>query len=135
MKEFCLILISISGGLAVGGALAAFITLLNLIARLVQLTESPNYVKIYEWMFSIGTFIFVLLYFSDFSFNLSNIFVVIIGLFMGAFIGLFSSALAEVLNVIPLISKKLKVKKDLKYIIYSLLFGKVMGSLYFWTLY
>lgn len=135
MKEFCLILISISGGLVVGGALAAFITLLNLIARLAQLTESARYVKAYEWTFSIGAFISILLYFSEFSFNLSKIFVVFVGLFMGTFIGLFSSALAEVLNVIPLISKKLKVKKDLKYIIYSLLFGKVMGSLYFWTLY
>lgn len=135
MKQILLVLISISGGLVVGGALAAFITLLNLIARLVQLTESKRYEKLYEWVFSIGAFLFVLIYFSDFYLKISNITIALIALFIGIFTGLFSSALAEVLNVIPLISKKLKIKKDLKYIIVSLILGKVMGSLYFWLLY
>lgn len=135
MKQILLVLISISGGLTVGGALAAFITLLNLLARLVQLTESKRYEKLYECVFSIGSFLAILIYFSDFSLRLSSITISLIGLFIGIFIGLFSSALAEVLNVIPLISKKLKIKKELKYIIVSLILGKVMGSLYFWILY
>ena len=135
MRQILLVLISISGGLVVGGALAAFITLLNLMGRLVQLSESKKHVKLYEWTFSIGAFIFVVLYFSNFNFGMPKVVTILVSAIMGIFIGLFSSALAEVLNVMPLISKKLKVKKELKYVVYSLMLGKVIGSLYFWTLY
>lgn len=135
MKQILLVLISISGGVVVGGALAAFITLLNIIERLVQLTESEKNIKLYEWVFTIGSFIAILIYFSDISFVFPSVLVVTIALIVGIFTGLFSSALAEVLNVIPLVSKKLKIKGELKYIIYSIMLGKVMGSLYFWILY
>ncbi|OLS02862.1 stage V sporulation protein AB [Tissierella creatinophila] len=135
MRELFLVLLSLSAGLAVGGAFAAFITLLNLVARLVQVTETKKHIKVYEWTITISSFISIILYFSEFDFGLSSTFTSFIGFGMGIFIGLFSSSLAEVLNVIPLISKKFKVKKELKYIVYSLLLGKVMGSLYFWIFY
>ena len=54
---------------------------------------------------------------------------------MGTFLGLFSSALAEVLNVIPVFSKKFKMKHQLKFIIVALMFGKVAGSLLYWLVF
>jgi stage V sporulation protein AB len=63
---------------------------------------------------------------------LSKYLTIPIGLILGIFIGLLSSALAEVLNVIPVLSKKLKIKDNLKYIVWTLMLGKVAGSLYFW---
>lgn len=134
MKQILLILIGISTGLVVGGALAAFIAILNLIERFVQLSKSQKYIKLYEWVFSIGAIVFIYIYFSNTSVRFPSILVSATGLIIGIFIGFFSSALAEVLNVIPLISKKLKIKNELKYVIYSLMLGKVAGSLYFWTI-
>lgn len=135
IASFLLIIISLGGGLVVGGALAAFITLIKLIPRLIKLTETGQYVIAYEYAFISGSLISIILYFSKISMGLPNFISGLIGGVMGIFVGLFSSALAEVLNVIPVLSKKLKLKNEKKYIIYSLTLGKVTGSLYFWLYY
>lgn len=135
MARLILIITSLGGGLVVGGALAAFITLIKLIPRLVQLTETEDYIIFYQYSFLVGSITSIFLYFSKISLGLPNFLSCLIAGIMGVFIGLFSSALAEVLNVIPVLSKKLKLKKEKKYIIYALTLGKVTGSLYFWLYY
>lgn len=130
-----IIFIGLSGGLVIGGAYAAFITMLEIIPRLVQISETYDYNRSYKNAYILGVFIFTIFYFSDLNINLNNLLVVITGLFMGTFTGIFSSALAEVLNVIPVMSKKLKMKDESKYLVYALLFGKVAGSLYYWLIF
>ena len=129
------IIASLGGGIVVGGALAAFISLLNLIPRLVQATETDEFTVFYQYVFSLGGLCFVIIYFSNIYFNIGKILTGIIALFIGMYIGLFSSAIAEVLNVLPIIYKKFKIKDYMKWIILATLLGKVAGSLYFWTLY
>ena len=51
---------------------------------------------------------------------------------MGGFIGLLASALAEVLNVIPVLLGRLDLQNYTKYIFISLASGKVVGSLIDW---
>lgn len=135
MRSIILIIIAFGGGTVVGGAFAAFITLIQLFPRLLQVSESSQYIKILQNVFIIGAIAFLSLYFSDVYFKINTFIIMLLGLVFGTFIGLFSSALAEVLNVIPILSKKLKIKRQFKYIIYSLLAGKVLGSIYFWTLF
>ena len=122
---------SFGGGVLVGGAYAAFIALIKLFPRLLQLTETNKYEKLYEDIFLVTTFCFTLIYFSDFSINLGKIVIIISGLFYGIFIGLFSAAIAETLNVIPVLAKKFKLKKNLIIVFYSLVLGKVLGALYY----
>ncbi len=133
--KLLLILIAFGGGLTVGSAAAAFITILQIVPRLVQITNTRRHIKIYELTITISFVLFAVIYFSKFHISLPKIIVILIGLFFGIFIGLLSSALAEVLNVIPVMSKKLKIKENLKYIICALMGGKVAGSLYFWLFY
>ncbi len=129
------IITSLGGGIVVGGALAAFISLLNIIPRLIQATETDEFTVFYQYIYSLGGILFVIIYFSNLYFNLGKILTGVIGLFIGMYIGIFSSAIAEVLNVLPIIYKKFKIKDYMKWIIYAILAGKVAGSLYFWTLY
>ena len=134
-KAILIILIGISGGITVGSAAAAFITLLEFVPRLTQITETGNYIKLYEHTLTLGATIFSFIYFSTFSFRINKYFCIFIGLLMGSFVGLFSSALAEVLNVVPVFAKKFKVKYELKFIIGALMFGKVFGSLLYWLVF
>ena len=135
LGRILVVLIALGGGITVGGALAAFLTLIKLLPRLLQLTETRENLNLYQNIFTFGSFIFVILYFNNFNLGLSNIIAALLGLIMGVFVGLFSSALAEVLNVIPVLTKKLKLEDEINYIIYTLTFGKVVGSLYFWLYY
>ncbi|WP_159429153.1 stage V sporulation protein AB [Tissierella praeacuta] len=130
--KLLLMTIGFGGGLAVGTAAAAFITILQIVPRLVQISNTWKYIKLYQMIISVAFILFVIIYFSEFHINLPKIIIPLIGLLCGVFIGLLSSALAEVLNVIPAMSKKLKIKDSLRYIIWALMAGKVAGSLYFW---
>src|SRR5699024_923955 len=101
-------LVGISGGITVGSAAAAFATLLNFIPRLTQITETRDYIRLYQYTFALGATVFSFIYFSEFSFRISKYIGILVISVMGIFIGTFSSALAEVLNVIPVFAKKFK---------------------------
>lgn len=131
MKYILAIVSSFGGGLLVGGAYAAFITLLKIFPRLLQFTNTKRYFMAYENIFMISTFIFTLIYFFDIKIIIGRIGAVIAGLFFGSFLGFLSSALAETLNVLPVISKKFKIKKQMGIVFIAILLGKVVGSLYY----
>lgn len=125
------ILAGFSSGVVTGGAFAAVLALINLIPRLVTLTETHEQLHLYESLFIGGTLVFSFAYFLNIYISINIILVGIVGLVFGTFLGIFNAALAETLNVIPIIAKKLKLKKSLKVIFYSLVVGKVMGSIYY----
>ncbi len=135
MKIFLVILIGYSAGVVVGGAVSAFIALLEIIPRLVEITDTREYFKLYEWTFIVSSIIFSFLYFVDFSLYLNKYTSIFFGVFNGIFVGLFTSALAEVLNVIPVLSKKFNLSNYVFYLIVSLIFGKVLGSMYYWLVF
>ena len=124
-----------SGGVVAGGAFAAVMALIKVIPRLVSLTESHEQLHLYESLFIGGAFIFTIAYFLNIYIVTNIILVGILGLIFGTYLGIFNAALAETLNVLPIISKKLKLKKNLKIIFYSLVIGKVLGSIYYFLYY
>ncbi|HHV45440.1 MAG TPA: stage V sporulation protein AC [Tissierellia bacterium] len=135
MKSILLAFIGLSAGLTIGGALAAFVTLLDFIPRLIQLTNTRKYIVLYQNCFSLGGLLFSFLHFFDYTIRINKIISMMISFIMGIFTGLFSSALAEVLNVLPVLSKKFKLKHKLKYIIAALLLGKTSGALWYWLVF
>ena len=82
LQKLLVIVIVLGGGIVAGGALAAFITLIKLIPRLLQLTETEKYVRMYENIFSLGSIVFTIIYFSDFHFNLPDVIASVIGIIM-----------------------------------------------------
>ncbi|TJX14703.1 hypothetical protein E9840_04720 [Tissierella creatinini] len=134
MKYLILISSSFGGGVLVGGAYAAFITLIKVFPRFIQLTETKGYLKLYETIYGISTLIFTIIYFSGYNVELGKGFTLFAGLFSGIFLGMFASALAETLNVIPVISKKFKIKKRIKLVLVAILIGKVCGALYYFII-
>ena len=134
LKYLVLIAIGTSVGVIVGNAVAAFITLLQIIPRLIQNSDTLLYIKWYERTLVLGMTLFSIVFFINFSFKLNVYITIIIGLFFGAFIGIFSSALAEVLNVIPVLTKKLELKEYVFYLLIAIGLGKVTGSLVNWLI-
>lgn len=131
-KNLLPIIIGFAGGLTAGSAAAAFLALLEVIPRLMQISDTRNYIKLYQGVLTFGFALFTLIYFTNFHLNLSKYVAIPAGFLYGMFIGLFSSALAEVLNVIPVLAKKLKLRDHLIYVIYTLMAGKIIGSLFYW---
>jgi len=134
-----IILISIfafSGGIVVGSGVVALLTLLGVVPRMCQVSNTFKYIKLYELIIIIGCFLGSIFYFFYIRFSLGLLSINISGLTYGIFIGFLSSSLAEVLDYIPIVSRRLKIATQYtKYIIFALLIGKTLGSLLGWTIF
>ncbi len=134
MKYIAVPLLGFSNGIIAGSGLVALLTILDIIPRLAQLTNTYSEIKIYENIIIIGAVLAAITSLAGVSINLGKFTVVIVGFFIGIFIGLLASALAEVLNIIPVLIRRFRLEGYAGYIIYSLIAGKVLGALLNWFL-
>ncbi len=135
MKYIAVPLLGFSNGIVVGSGIVALLTLLDIIPRLAQLTDTYREIKIYENIIIAGAVLAAITTLAGVSINLGKFTVIIVGFFIGIFVGLLASALAEVLNVIPVLIRRFKLEGYVTYIVYSLIAGKVLGALLNWFLY
>lgn len=126
------ILIGFSSGIAIGSVFIAILTFLGIIPRLIQLSRSTRLVNVLATAVVIGTLFGTYLSFTPFTSNQTVITLVIWGVFHGIFNGMFAAALVEVLNVFPLLSKRIGMEKYLLFLLMAVVFGKIAGSLFQW---
>ncbi|GGC86854.1 stage V sporulation protein AB [Thalassobacillus devorans] len=129
------ILIGLAAGIAVGTGFVAFLTVLGIIPRLMQLSGATNKVRSYESAVIIGTFAGIYLSFGDQAIFLPDVVIGIWGLLHGIFIGMLAAALTEVLNVFPLLTKRIGMEGQLLLLMMALVLGKITGSLFHWLLF
>lgn len=133
ISSLIIIFIGLAGGFAVGGGFVAFLTVLAVIPRLTQLTKTAEFIRAYEWAIISGVTSGVILSLQDIIFAFSSNWLLILGLFSGVFVGLLAAALTEVLNVLPILAKRIGVDGKLVLIMMAIVLGKVFGSLFHWV--
>lgn len=126
------IFVGLAGGLAVGIGFVAFLTVLGIIPRLTQLTKTGHRIHAYEWAVIISVVIASLFDLRNWSIRLYSGLLIPIGLANGLFIGMLAAALTEVLNVLPILSKRIGMEGKLILLLMALVFGKIAGSLFQW---
>ncbi|MGY0691825.1 stage V sporulation protein AB [Virgibacillus sp. FSP13] len=129
------IIIGFAGGLAVGGGFVAFLTVLGIIPRLIQLSKTDHLIPVYAACVIIGILVGTYLSFTDITWNQPLILLILWGGFHGIFNGMLAAALTEVLNVFPLISKRIGMEQQLLAFLMAIVFGKVAGSLFQWLIF
>ncbi|RUQ26534.1 stage V sporulation protein AB [Peribacillus cavernae] len=132
IKIIFTVFVGFAGGLAVGAGFVAFLTVLKVIPRLTQLTKTMKMIQHYEWAIVLGVITGAWLGLQNNILSLNKAFLVPIGLADGIFNGLLAAALTEVLNVFPLISKRIGIQEKIVYLIMAIVFGKIAGSLFQW---
>ena len=135
IKALSAMLIGFSGGLSVGAGYVAFLTVLNIIPRLTQLTKSVRYVHYYEAAVIIGAVTGTIFSLWDFTLNLTFILLAFFGILSGIFNGMLAAALTEVLNVFPILAKRIGMQDGIVYILIALVLGRILGSLFQWLIY
>lgn len=126
------IFIGLAGGLAVGSGFVAFLTVLGIIPRLTQLTKTMKMVRFYEWAVVLGAVIGGLATLWDFYFRLTPYLLIFIGFATGIFVGMLAAALTEVLNVLPILAKRIGIERKIIILLMAIVFGKIFGSLFQW---
>ena len=119
--------VAFGAGFAVAGGFIAFISLIGIVTRLAGLTKTADAIPLGLIFFNL-----VSLYQPDLqwiSYTAALSIINIVGLFTGIFAGCLAGALAEVVNIIPIFSRRIKLRKGFPYMVKAAAVGKCIGCL------
>lgn len=138
MNFFILTLIGLSAGAAVAGGLFSFIVELGVIADFADRTHTGDKILFYETSVAlggiIGNIVFLLRpflegtapsYLVPFGGGAVQI---LFGMFSGIFVGCWSMALAEILNVFPIFMRRARIVRYAAAFVISAALGKGLGA-------
>ncbi|MFD1955794.1 stage V sporulation protein AB [Paenibacillus thailandensis] len=122
-----------SGGLAVGSASVALLIVFDLIPRLAQLGNAFRKAVWFETAVVCGSLYWTAADFFEWRFGLPDTWPLILpGLLDGVFVGMLAAALTEVMNVLPIMAKRLHLSKYTVGLVMAMVLGKLAGSLFDW---
>ncbi len=130
--QFFMGFVGLSCGLAVAGGLFAFITALGLIAEFAERTHTANYLFWYEDAVAAGGILGNIVSLYQPELPVGNLGVAVFGLFTGVFVGAWAMALTEIVNIVPIFTRRLDLRRGLSFIILSMALGRTAGSLLYW---
>ena len=126
--------VAFGAGFAVAGGFIGFISLIGIVTRLAGMTKTANAIPIYENSMALGFILFnvLSLYQPTFlkNFPMAGLFIIYLAsLFTGIFAGCLAGAVAEVVNIIPIFSRRVKLRKGFPYMVKAAALGKCIGCL------
>lgn len=127
--------VGLSGGVVVGSGMVAFLIVLDIIPRLVQITRSFKQIHAYEAAVVAGSLVFTWVDFCELRLHLFPLGASFVGLFAGCFVGMLAGALTEIVNVLPILAKRVGMGSYMILFLMAMIFGKVVGSLFEWLFY
>lgn len=129
-ENLLLLFAGLSGGICVAGGLFAFLTIVGVLTRLASGTKTAKNVVLYEDISLFGLMFGNISYLFASSIPIGTISLLIYGLGAGIFTGCLAAALAEIVNVIPVMVKRIKLKYGMSAVMVAFAIGKLAGSIY-----
>ena len=123
------LILGFSSGLIIAGSFLAFLSMIGIIPRIAAVTKTMNCARKYEDAIVLGAVLGNLLYLYEIHLPLWWIGILLYGFFGGFFVGCLAAALAEVLKSVPIFARRIRLRKGMPYLVYSLALGKTAGSL------
>lgn len=127
IKTFAYCLFCICAGSAVSAGFVAFITMLGIFDKLGEQTKSGRQIHVIESMIISGVTVGNAAYLFGLRIPVGLAGFCIFNLFGGLFIGCLAGALAETLQVMPILSRRLNIRTWLPYVIAAAALGKALG--------
>ncbi|MCF2942484.1 stage V sporulation protein AB [Paenibacillus tarimensis] len=136
ISRAAVLFIGLSGGVAVGSGMVALLVILDLIPRLAQLARAYRHAVWFETAIVLGSVFWSLADFFDWKAGLPPTYpLMLVGLLDGMFVGMLAAALTEVVNVLPIMAKRLHLSKYMLGLVMAMVLGKTAGSLFDWLIY
>ena len=123
------VLLGVGTGLVVAGAVFAFITIVGVVPRMAQKTGTERNIKVYETAIILGGIFGTLAGAVNLRLPIGNAGVVVLSLANGIFFGALAMSLAEVLNVIPILTRRARLQHGMFYFVMAIALGKFVGAL------
>ncbi len=129
IRQVILGIVGLSSGFAVAGGMFAFLIALGVVSRFAGKTHTAKYILYYEDAAAIGGILGNLVSIYAFPVPVGMAGVVSFGLFSGIFTGAWAMALTEIVDTIPIFSRRIRLKSGLPWIILSMALGRTAGAL------
>lgn len=126
--------VGLASGVMIGSVFISLLIVLGVIQRFIHLTKRNRVGNQIILPIILGVLCGTLISFISKQLFSGRILLGIIGLFQGLFNGAIIAALAETLNVFPLLSKRFRLRKQLFSLLLAIVLGKVVGSLFQWVI-
>lgn len=152
MRDFFLFLVGTSYGLLAAAGVFTVLVAVGLVPRFAGRTHTAEHILLYEEMVIFGTltgcFFSVFSRYSQFGawwrrhfpghmealYGIGVLWQAVFGVFAGMFIGCLALAIAEMLDSIPILSRRISFRHGLGLAVTGMALGKICGSLlYFMT--
>lgn len=142
---------ALAGGMIVSGGVFTVFVAVGLIPRFADKTQTANHILLYEemviWGTITGSFFSVYSSLGQIGYwvknsiqlnpimweNVGKVMLSIIGIFSGMFVGCLALAIAEMLDTIPIFSRRIQFKKGLGIAVICVAVGKMMGALIYFA--
>ena len=119
-------------GVATSAGSFALLVTLQIVPRMAARTQTAKRVMTYETMITLGGVTGCLLSLFPFlRFPGIGWLTPALGIAVGVFVGCQAVALAEILNVFPIMFRRLKLKRGLSLVLTAMALGKVAGALFY----
>ena len=129
LKHGALAVLGLASGLVIAGAVFAFITAVGVVPRLAQKTRTTEHIKLQEMALALGGVFGTVVGLFRLYMPIGNIGVVALSIANGVFIGCLAMSLAEVLNVIPIFTRRARIQKGMFFLVMAIAVGKLVGAL------
>ena len=132
IKTAAEVLVGVSAGAAASAGVFALITVIGILPRWAGHTRTARHVSLYEWSVILGGTAGNLIFLLQPSLPGKEILEAVAGLFMGIFVGGLIMSLAEVLDVFPILLRRVRIQSGIPWMVLSIGIGKMLGAyLYF----
>lgn len=131
-RQIFLGIVGLSSGFAVAGGMFALLIALGVVSRFAGKTHTAKYIFYYEDAAAIGGIFGNLFSIYQFPIPVGMAGVVLFGLCAGIFTGAWSMALTEIVDAVPIFSRRIRLKKGMPWIILSMALGRSAGALIYY---
>lgn len=129
LKYLFLAICGFSAGGIIAAGLFAFITVIGVIPRLAGKTHTARHSRLYEDCIVLGAGLGNAVQLFGWRLFGGVSFMVVFGLCAGIFVGCLIMSLAETLDALPVMNRRLKLTVGFQFIVLSLALGKCAGAL------
>ncbi len=130
-KEILLAVVGLSAGMVVAGGLFSFIIGLGVVSDFADRTHTGEHILLYEDSVALGGILGNIFWVYQIPIPFGEWLAPVFGILAGIFVGCWSMALAEILNVFPIFIRRVKLLKFIPCLILGIALGKGLGALLF----
>lgn len=130
-QQIFLAVIGFCAGVIIAGGVVGLLIGLSIVPRYAGVTHTGKHILLYEDITLLGIVFGNLFFLYGWHIPGGVVFLGLCGLFSGIFLGGWIMALAEMADVFPIFSRRIKLTNGIRLVVIAVALGKTLGSLYY----